>query len=303
MSKNAWSPGRISRSLKTCGMRAAALARDGVDVVDVLGAHVEQGLRDVGDQLALAHPGLQLLGQHLVGPVDHRAGGVEQDDLVDRLDLAGVEHHLLAVEDLDALLGEGREHRGLGDVDADGHVRDALVLEDPGDLLRRRPEQAGVGGHGAAQADHAGVDVLRPQPRAVEPVVLGGRAEVPDVRIAAARQQGVAGHLVARPLADVGARDVADVVEVEQQDRADLRRRERLAGASQPVGAQSVDVPALLPVDVHRTRRSEGSGHRSTPVRSNSGSADPCMRVGVFTHATQRSGRASPDGTGRSRSW
>ena len=149
---------------------------------------------------------------------------------------------------------------------------------------RNRPAS---GGHGAAQADHAGVDVLRAHPRAVEPVVLGGRAEVPDVRIAAARQQRVAGHLVARPLADVGAGDVADVVEVEQQDRADLRRRERRAGASQPVGAQSVDVPALLPVDVHRTRRSEGSGHRSTPVRSIGGSADPRRRVEVFIHATQ----------------
>ena len=153
--------------------------------------------------------------------------------------------------------------------------------------LRGGPEQAGVRGHGAAQADHAGVDVLLAHPRAVEPVVLGGRAEVPDVRVAAAGQQRVAGHLVARPLADVGARDVADVVEVEQQDRADLRRRERRAGASQPVGAQSVDVPALLPVDVHRARRSEGSGHRSTPVRSIGGSADPRRRVGVFIHATQ----------------
>ena len=93
------------------------------------------------------------------------------------------------------------------------------------------PEQAGVRCDRAAQADHAAADVLRAQPRAVQPVVLGGGAEVPEVRIAATRQQREAGHLVARPLADVGARHVADVVEVEHQDRADVGRRKGLAGA------------------------------------------------------------------------
>ena len=77
-------------------VRAAALAGDGVDVVDVLRAEVEQELGDVGDEVALADARLEALGEHLVGAVDHRAGRVEQHDLVDRLDLAGVEHHLLA---------------------------------------------------------------------------------------------------------------------------------------------------------------------------------------------------------------
>ena len=125
---------------------------------------------------------------------------------------------------------EGGQHRRLDDVDADRHVGDALGPEDVADLAGGGAEQAGVRGDRAAQADHPGVDVLRAQPRAVEPVVLGRRAEVPDVRVAAARQQRVAGHLVARPLADVGARDVADVVEVEQQDRAEVGRRQRRRG-------------------------------------------------------------------------
>ena len=79
------------------------------------------------------------------------------------------------------------------------------------------------------------------QPRAVQPVVLGGRAEVPDVRLAAAGQQRVAGHLVARPLADVGARDVADVVEVEQQDarRGPTRRAPSRARPSRYVRSRS----------------------------------------------------------------
>ena len=160
---------------------------------------------------------------------------------------------------------EGGQHRRLDDVDAERHVGGALGLEDRRDLARRGTEQAGVRGHGAAQPDHPGMDVLRPQPRAVQPVVLGGRAEVPDVRVAAAGQQRVAGHLVARPLADVGARDVADVVEVEQQDGADVRRLERGPGARQPVRPQALDVPALLPVDVHRAGRGERGGHRGIP--------------------------------------
>ena len=155
-----------------------------------------------------------------------------------------------------------------------------------------RPEQAGVRGDRAAQADHPGVDVLLAQPRAVEPVVLRGRAEVPDVRLAAARQQGVAGHLVARPLADVGARDVADVVEVEQQDAR--RRRTPPAPsrrASEPVGPQPIDVPALLPVDVHRAGRGEGSRHRGTP---DAGSAAGTCVGGrrSFIHATHGPSRA-----------
>ena len=93
-------------------------------------AEVEEELRDLGDELALADPGLQPLGDQLVGAVDHRAGRVEQRDLVDRLDLAGVEHHLLAVADGDALGLERGEHRRLDDVDAERHVGHALGLED-----------------------------------------------------------------------------------------------------------------------------------------------------------------------------
>src|SRR5918992_1340697 len=71
---------------------------------------------------------------------------------------------------------------------------------------------------------------------------------------AAARQQREARHLVARPLADVGAGDVADVVEVEEQQRAEFGGGQRLAGAAEAVGAQPLRVDPLLPVDVHQTR-------------------------------------------------
>ena len=211
-------------------------------------------------------PGLSCSAMQLVGAVDHRAGRVEQGDLVDRLDLAGVEHDLLAVADGDRrVLGQRGQHRRLDDVDADRHVGHALGLEDRRDLAGGRPEQAGVRGDRAAQADHPGVDVLRAQPRAVEPVVLGRRPEVPDVRIAAAGQQRVAGHLVARPLADVGARDVADVVEVEQQDGAEVRRRRaRRVRAAEPVGAQPVDVTSAPP-----SRRSSSRARRTVAASLN----------------------------------
>ncbi len=118
-------------------------------------------LRHLGDELALADPGLEPLGDQLVRAVDHRARRVEQDDLVDRLDLARVEHHLLAVADGDPLRLERGQHRRLDDVDAERHVGDALRPEDRGDLTRGVPEQAGVGGDRTAQPDHPGVDVLR----------------------------------------------------------------------------------------------------------------------------------------------
>ena len=104
------------------------------------------------------------------------------------------------------------------------------AAQDLGDLARGPREQAGVRARRRRAARSSRRGCSRAQPRAVQAVVLGRRPEVPEVRLAAARQQRVAGHLVAGPLADVGARDVADVVEVEQQDRA--RRRDAASAAS-----------------------------------------------------------------------
>src|SRR4051812_22736978 len=168
-------------------MRAAPLARDCVDVVDVLGAEIEQVVRDVCDELALANAWLQLLRQQLVRAVDHRAGDVQQRDLVLRLDLAGIEHDLLAVSDGDPLVGECRRHRRLDDVHADGHVGDAFGPQDRRDLASGRAEEPGVWRDRPAQADHPGVDVLLAHPRAVQAMVLGRGSEVPDVRVAATR--------------------------------------------------------------------------------------------------------------------
>ena len=66
-------------------------------------------------------------------------------------------------------------------------------------------------------------------------------------------EQREARVLVPRPLADVRARDVADVVRVEEQQRPEVGRLERRLRAVEAVPAQPREVDALLPV--HRPRR------------------------------------------------
>src|SRR5499433_2321894 len=79
----------------------------------------------------------------------------------------------------------------------------------------------------------------------------GRRAEAPHPGLPVAGEQAPARQLVARPLADDGAGDVADVVLVEDEERAQARARERLAHAAQAVRVQAPEVDALLEVDLH----------------------------------------------------
>ena len=90
----------------------------------------------------------------------------------------------------------------------------------------------------------------------------GRRAEVPDDRLGVAREQREAAELVALPLADLGARDVADVVDVEQQERAALGVAERPTGARQAVALQPAEVDPGLEIDPHPP----GRGQLALPV-------------------------------------
>src|SRR5260370_42257832 len=90
-------------------------------------------------------------------------------------------------------------------------------------------------------------------------MVAGGWAEVPDPGLAVAGEQAPAGQLVARPLPDDGARDVADVVLVEEQERAESRLRERAAGAAEAVAVEAAEVHALLGVHLGVTGGLDGS--------------------------------------------
>ena len=58
-------------------MRIAALAGDGVDRLDVVRAVAIQELVDHGDDVVLAHAGLELLVDEVIGAVDHGGGAVQ----------------------------------------------------------------------------------------------------------------------------------------------------------------------------------------------------------------------------------
>ena len=190
------------------------------------------------------------------------AARFKQRDLVDRLDLARLQHGLLAVGDLEARLLQLEQHRRLDDVDADRHLGDAGLLH----AARRSRSACSL--HqpegrvdGAAQAEQAGLAVLGLEPRRIEPVVHGGRAEVPEDRIGAALgQQRPAADLVALPLADLGGGEVADVVDVHHQQRAEVGLLQRLPGARQPVAVQAAVVDALLEIDAHGAERRQRAG-------------------------------------------
>ena len=104
--------------------------------------------------------------------------------------------------------------------------------------------------HGAAQQRDAGARALA-QPGAMQLMVLGGRAEVPQDGLVVLRQQSEAADLVLRPGADVRGGDVAHVVHVEAQQRAHLRFRQQRFHARQALAAQPVEVDALLPIHRH----------------------------------------------------
>ena len=100
MSKKAWSPGPQQPVGEDVRMRVAAVARDGVDRLDLLGAQLEQDLLRARDDLVLVHARAEHPVDLLVDRVDHPAGVVEQRDLLVGLDLARLEHHARAVGDL-----------------------------------------------------------------------------------------------------------------------------------------------------------------------------------------------------------
>ena len=268
MSKNAWSPGPQEPVGEHVRVRVAAVAGDGVDRLDLLGAHLEEQLVRPRDDLVLVDAGPQHPVDLLVDGVDEPGRLVEQRDLLRRLDRARLEHHPRAVGDVQPCALQRLDRDEVGHVDAERLALEAALAQLVRDLLAQPVRDPGLDGHRAAHRRDAGAEALLGQPRRVEPVMAGGRAEVPQDRVGAAREQGEAGVLVPRPLADVRARDVADVVRVEQQHGSEVRALERRLGAVEPLPAQTREVDALLPV--HRPRRvgrADGPvshGHRTT---------------------------------------
>ena len=85
----AWTQEPVGEDVR---MRVAAVARDGVDRLDLLGAHLEEQLMGARHDLMLVHAGTEHPVDLLVDRVDQPGRLVEQGDLLRRLDLARLEH-------------------------------------------------------------------------------------------------------------------------------------------------------------------------------------------------------------------
>src|SRR5581483_4766214 len=72
-----------------------------------------------------------------------------------------------------------------------------------------------------------------------------------DRVVAGAGEQRETAELVTLPFADLGRRDVADIVDVEDQERAELGLLQRRLDATEPVTVQPAIVDALLEIDAH----------------------------------------------------
>src|SRR5581483_3466787 len=101
----------------------------------------------------------------------------------------------------------------------------------------RAPQRRDAGGRAAVE------------PRAMKLVVARRGAEVPDDRLAPAREQAEAGELVVAPGPDRRRGDVADVARVEAEHRPEVGALEVLLGALEALAAKRLVVDPLLPVD------------------------------------------------------
>ncbi len=74
------------------------------------------------------------------------------------------------------------------------------------------------------------------------------RSKIPDERLLVARQERETANLVPLPLADFRGGDVTDVIDVEQQQSAALRRLQRVLGAGEAVAPQAVVIHTALEI-------------------------------------------------------
>src|SRR5439155_14654598 len=178
------------------------------------------------------------------------------------LDPAHGLHELLAVYDLEPFPPERGQDRQLDHVHPERRPVEPPDLQLPPDLPGEVLRPAHLRRHRPAEKRDAGPRAL-PQPRAVELVVTGGGAEVPHDGLAPARQEGEARELVAGPLADGGAGDVADVVHVEAEERPQLGPGELRGQPREPLPPEAIEAHALFPVHPHRAVG--GQSHQAPP--------------------------------------
>src|SRR5262249_9144501 len=136
-------------------------------------------------------------------------------------------------------------------VDPERIADDAALLELAMDARSECIWDACLARHRAAHRRHARLPARLREPWGVKPVVLRSGAEVPQHRVALAREEDAARAFVAGPLADVRARDIADVVLVEEEHRSEIGLPQGGPGSLEAVGAELREVDPLLPVDGH----------------------------------------------------
>src|SRR5215470_13771653 len=89
-------------------------------------------------------------------------------------------------------------------------------------------------------------------------MMLGRGAEIPDIRIAVAREERVACELVAGPFADHGTCRVTDVVLIKRQQRTESRTGQRRAHTREAIVVQSAEIDTLLEIDLRVARSLDG---------------------------------------------
>ena len=136
MSKKAWSPGPQQPVGEHVRVGVAAVARDGVDRLDLFRPHLEEQLVRAPDDLVLVHPGPQHPVDLVVDGVDEPGRLVEQHDLLRRLDRARGEEHLRSVGDVHSGPAERLERHEVRHVDAQWLVEQPSLAQLVRDLAR-----------------------------------------------------------------------------------------------------------------------------------------------------------------------
>ncbi len=195
--------------------------------------------------------------------------------LVLGLDLPGSEHDTLRVGGVDAGPMQRVQRDHVAHVDPDRLTLEPALAQLVNDVGDHRVGHPGLDGHRTAHARDPCPPARLGQPRRIELMAARGRAEVPEDRVAVAAEQDEPGVLVPRPFADVRARHIADVVRVEQQQRAEIGCGKRRLRPLEPLTTQSREVDPLLPVDSHR-RASRGDAHGARPFSAFGGHVPSC---------------------------
>ena len=258
-------------------VRGAPLPRDRVHPLHVLAAQVIQHLGDQAHALVLPHAGRQELIQPLIRRIHHGARLRQQADLLAGLDPPRLQEHLLPVSHLRCPAAWSAASTGISATSMPDRLAGQPVLAPapppPGRPRSRRSRRRGAARRAASRSPPAAPVARRSgrgrrapgviQPRVVQLMVAGRRAEVPHHRLPAPRQQREPDQLVHRPRADMRRRHVPDIGEIKTQQGAQRRGLQLRPQPGQP--ARRADGPGRLAVPSRPPRAVSVDRHRQPP--------------------------------------